>query len=116
SLHAVWFTAAGGTPVVRYGRIEPGGVTAARTVGNRLAAHADVAASGDAVAVAWKAFEGGRWHLRGMISRDGGSTWREVELATVSGATDRPRVLAWRGGFHVFWNTVEAPLMVVRFP
>ena len=115
-LHAVWFSGAPASRGVFYGQLRGGGVDALRRVGADGAANADVAVSGRMVAVAWKAFVEGRSWLRGMISADGGTSWREVELASVAGASDHPRVLTRDGRFHVFWNTAEKPLTVIPFP
>jgi len=110
--HAVWFSAAAAKRNVFYGRIRERGVEEARPVGTPLAAHPDVAVEGERVAVAWKEFADGRMRLHGMISTDGGKTWRERELAAVEGPSDHPRVLAWDGTFYVFWNTRARPLLV----
>ncbi len=112
-LHAVWFTQAPKNSGVFYGRLRDGGVDLQRRVGGATAEHADLAISGNRVAVAWKEFDGERSRLRAMISDDAGEHWRERELAATPGASDHPRVLARAGAFHVFWNTRREPLLTV---
>ena len=51
-----------------------------------------------------------------MISEDGGSAWREHDLASTSGASDQPRFLERQGRFYAFWNTRHEPLSVVPLP
>ncbi len=112
-LHAVWFTQAPKHSGIFYGRLRDGAVDAQRRVGGETAEHADLAVSGNRVAVAWKEFDGERSRLRAMISDDGGDSWRERELATTAEASDHPRVLLRGGAFQVFWNTRREPLLTV---
>ena len=115
-LHAVWFTQAPERSGVFYGRLRAGGVDAERRVGGDAAEHADLALMGKRVAVAWKEFDGERSQLRAMVSEDGGDNWQERALAATSGASDQPRVLAWKDRFYVFWNTRNEPLSVKELP
>jgi hypothetical protein len=75
TLHAVWFTQGPGREGVWYGRLREGGVGGARRVGGDAAAHADLAASGTRLAVAWKEYDGQRTALRALTSADGGRSW-----------------------------------------
>lgn len=115
-MHAVWFSAAPNRRGVFYGRVGGGDAEALRPVGSASAGHADIAVHGKRMAVAWKAFENGKTHLRGMTSDDGGDSWRESELASVTGSADHPRVLRTGDRFFVFWNSAERPLHVAPFP
>ncbi len=115
-LHAVWFTQAPGKEGAHYGRLVEGGVEGQRRLGGDAAAHADIAVQGERVAVAWKEFDGERTRLRGLLSGDGGGSWRKLELAATAGPSDQPRLLARDGRFLVLWNTVEQPLRVVPLP
>jgi hypothetical protein len=115
-LHAVWFTQAPGREGAHYGRLVEGGVEGQRRLGGEAAAHADIAIQGSRVAVAWKEFDGERTRLRGLLSEDGGGSWRELELAATAGPSDQPRLLARDGRFLVLWNTQEQPLRVVALP
>ena len=116
TLHAVWFTAGDRHSGVYYGRLGEGAVDGLRRLGGDAAAHADIAAAGDRVAVAWKEFDGQRTQLRAMVSDDGGRTWREHRLAATDGASGQPMVLEHEGRFHVFWHTRQAPLSVTAIP
>lgn len=115
-LHAVWFTGAPGKDGVYYGRLREDGVDNQRRVGGESAAHADIAASGARIAIAWKEFDGKAARLKALRSDDGGTTWREQELASIEGATDQPKVVASQGAFYVLWNSAERPLAVTRLP
>jgi hypothetical protein len=115
-LHAVWFAQAPEREGVFYGRLRDNAVEAQRRIGGDTAEHADLAVTGRRIAVAWKEFDGARSRLRGMLSEDGGETWREVELASTDGPSDQPRVLVRQDRFHVFWNTRNEPLSVVPLP
>ncbi|MGH7944826.1 MAG: sialidase family protein [Opitutaceae bacterium] len=115
-LHAVWFSGAPESPGVYYGRLLENGVDGLRRIGGDAAAHADLAVTGQRVAVAWKEFDGERTRLRGMLSTDGGEHWLDYELTATPGASDYPRVLNLGDRFYVFWNTREAPLSVTPFP
>ena len=112
-LHAVWFTQAPKNSGVFYGRLRDGGVDLQRRIGGATAEHADLAVSGNRVAVAWKEFDGTHSRLRAMLSDDAGEHWRERELAATAEASDHPRVLLRAGAFHVFWNTRREPLLTV---
>ena len=114
--HAVWFSGAPESRGVSYGRVGSSDAGGTRPVGSALAANADLAISGRRIAIAWKAFEEGSTRLRGMISTDGGVTWREAELGATAGPSDHPRVLSRDGRFMVFWNSRDQPLGVVEFP
>jgi hypothetical protein len=113
--HGVWFSGVPGQAGVYYGRIgpAPGPV---RRVGGEAAAHADVAAAGRTVVVAWKEFDGERTRLGALVSSDGGETWRERELASTPGNSDHPKVLVHAGRFCVFWPVSGAPLAVHAIP
>jgi hypothetical protein len=111
-LHAVWFSQGPGHAGVFYGRLGEGRVEGERRVGGETAEHADLAANGRRIAVAWKEFDGQRSQLRAMLSEDGGTTWRDRGVAATAGASDQPRVLERQGRFYVFWNTRQEPFSV----
>jgi hypothetical protein len=112
-VHAVWFSGAPESHGVFYGRIGGDRPKGSRRVGSDAAGHADVAVDGRCVAVAWKEPANGQTRLCGMVSDDGGTTWRECVLGSVNGAADHPRVLVHDHRFVVFWNTAERPLAVI---
>jgi hypothetical protein len=115
-LHAVWFTQGTAGAGVFYGRLIGAGVDGKRRVGRDTAEHADLVVAGRRVAVAWKEFDGKRSQLRAMLSDDAGETWREVDVATTTGASAQPYVLERQGRFYVFWNTRQEPLSVHPLP
>lgn len=115
-LHAVWFNLGPENAGVSYGQLRDGSVQALRRVGGESAAHADLALSGQQLAIVWKAFDGERTHLRAMRSNDAGSTWNTHELASTETMSDQPRVLAHNGRFYALWNTRERPLQVLALP
>lgn len=112
-LHAVWFSGAAEHEGVFYGRVDLGIKESHQRVGGPSAEHADIAAAGDRLAMVWKEFDGSRTHLRGMISDDDGTTWKEHDVATSPDASDHPHVLSFNRQFYVLWNTRAAPLQVV---
>jgi hypothetical protein len=115
-LHAVWFTQGPERSGVFYGRLRDGAVEAQQQIGGETAEHADLAISGERVAVVWKEFDGERSQLRAMRSDDGGDNWRDIRLASTAGASDQPRVLVWQDRFFAFWNTRDEPLSLVPLP
>jgi len=112
-LHAVWFSGAPEQEGIFYGRIDGDAARSTRRIGGPAAEHADLAAEGHRVAIAWKEFDGSRTRLRAMLSEDEGATWNERELASSADASDHPHVLSHDGRFYVLWNTRAAPLQVV---
>jgi hypothetical protein len=115
-LHAVWFNQGPQRAGVFYGRLHEEGVEAQQRIGDDSAAHADIAAAGKRIAVAWKEFDGERARLKARISEDAGRSWREHEIGVTAGASDQPRLLVHQGRFHVFWNTRNEPLSVRVLP
>lgn len=106
--HAVWFNQKDGEGRVFYGQLENLGkneISGQRTVGGPRAAHADIAAAGGKLAIAWKEFDGERTQLRAMVSADGGSTFTEIALGSTDGASDQPRVIRRNDKLFVFWRT-----------
>lgn len=103
--HAVWFNHVDGEGKVFYGRLVAGGVEGQQVIGGPLAAHADLAAAGSRLALAWKEFDGEGTRLQALVSDDGGKQFRAVPLATTRGASDQPRLLARGKRLFVFWRT-----------
>lgn len=114
-LHGVWFSGAPGSAGVFYGRLG-GADEPPRRVGGEAAAHADLAAAGRTVVVAWKEFDGERTCLKAMVSRDNGGSWQVHDLAATPGNSDHPRVLVHAGRFVVFWPVSGRPLGVYPVP
>jgi len=107
--HAVWFTVHEGEPMVRHGRLDLQGRPSSepRTLPDPQAEHADIAAAGPRVAIAWRSFDGQRTRLRALVSIDDGATFTLRELATTTGAGDQPKVLATGGQLVVVWRTEQ---------
>jgi hypothetical protein len=116
TVHAVWFTGAPGKEGVYYGRLGANAVEGQRRIGGDAAEHADIAAGGQRVALAWREFDGTRSNLRAMRSDDAGRTWRETTLGASEGASDHPKIVARGGDFFVFWNRRDHPLEVIPLP
>ena len=106
--HAVWFNQKDGEGRVFYGRPEnlaKNEIDGQRTIGGPRAAHADMAAAGGKLAIAWKEFDGERTQLRAMVSSDGGQNFSDIALAASDGASDQARVIRRRNQLFVFWRT-----------
>lgn len=114
-VHAVWFTGAGDGGIF-YGRPGSTGPLDQRRIGGPSAEHADIAASGNRLAIAWKEFDGRQSRLRALRSDDAGTNWRDIELAATAGPSGHPMVLVHRGTFHVFWNRRDLPHSLVALP
>lgn len=117
--HAVWFNQKDGEGRVFYGRLEPGAeikVDGQRPVGGPRAAHADIAAAGGKLAIAWKEFDGERTQLRAMVSTDGGSSFAEIALAASEGASDQPRLIRRKGQLFTFWRTEREGFRIFPMP
>lgn len=104
--HAVWFNQVKGEGRVFYGRLLEGKIEGQRSVGGERAAHADIAVSGQRVAIAWKEFDGEKTVLHTGLSEDGGVSFKATALAVAIGASDQPRLLR-RGddALFVFWRS-----------
>ena len=110
TLHAVWFDQPSDEAGVFYGRLAEGRVEGQRRIGGAAAAHADIAADGDRVVIAWKEFDGSATRLRALISDDRGGTWNELDLGRTADASGQPQLLRVGSHFVVFWNTrAEGP-------
>ena len=115
-LHGVWFSGAPERRGVYYGRLGAAPDEARRRLGERLAANADVAVQGRALAVVWKESSGGQTRLCAEVSADGGQTWRKVDVGSVVGGIDQPKLLVRDGRWFVFCNTAERPLACFPLP
>lgn len=117
--HAVWFNQKDGEGRVFYGKPEISGkneIAGQRTVGGPRAAHADLAAAGGRLAIAWKEFDGERTQLRAMVSADGGSSFTDIALATTDGASDQPRVIKRKDQLFAFWRTEKEGFRLLPLP
>lgn len=105
--HAVWFNFTNGEGAVFYGRLVEDGIAGQRQLGGDRAAHADIAASGERVAIVWKEFDGERTQLHAELSNDVGETFSRRVLAATAGASDQPRVIRRGEAFFAFWRTED---------
>jgi hypothetical protein len=113
SRHQVWFDGKEGG--ARYQRIDAlGRVGAVRKLGSDLSAHADVAAAGTAVAVAWRQFDGQVTSVWQRFSGDGGRSWSERKMATTAGDADKPYLIAGQKGILLLWHTRNEGLQVMK--
>jgi hypothetical protein len=90
--HAVWFDQVDGQGRVFYGRLGSSGPRGVQPL-PAGASHADLAASGQTVAVAWKRFDGERTRIESMISSDGGRRFEPGPTLSTTTDSDQPRVL-----------------------
>ncbi|MGE5490472.1 MAG: sialidase family protein [Actinomycetota bacterium] len=118
--HAVWFNQKDGEGHVYYGRLQPrnGGIAVEgqRPIGGPQAAHADVAAKGGRLAIAWKEFDGERTRLHALLSTDGGMTFSPRALAATDGASDQPRIIAKGDDLYAFWRTDKEGFRLYPLP
>ena len=115
----MWFNQKDGEGRVFYGRPEISGkneVDGQRTVGGPRAAHADMAAAGGKLAIAWKEFDGERTQLRAMISSDGGHSFTDIALASTDGASDQARVIRRKDKLFTFWRTEKEGFRLFPLP
>ena len=118
--HAVWFNQKDGEGHVFYGRLEEHNgdlsVAGQRPIGGPQAAHADIATTGQRLAIVWKEFDGERTRLDGLLSTDGGHTFTPLSLASTAGASDQPRLIARGDALFVFWRTANEGFTTHRLP
>ena len=117
--HAVWFNQKDGEGRVFYGRLEflaDVKVDGQRTIGGPGASHADMAAAGGKLVIAWKEFDGERTQLRAMMSGDGGNSFAEIALGATEGASDQPRVIRRLDKLFTFWRTEKEGFRVFPMP
>ena len=105
--HAVWFGERNGRSAVRYARLAADGSpqSAAREIPDPYAEHADIAVSGQHVAIVWRSHDGEQTQLKAWVSADDGAHFVLHRLAASGGDNDHPRLLATRTGFLVLWRT-----------
>lgn len=114
--HAVWFGQRGGVAAPRYGRLDAHGRPSGdvRALPDAGAEHAVLAASGERVAIVWRAFDGQAMHWRAWLSADGGRSFGARTLGTSRGETDHPRVVADGRRVLALWNTEDQGVRVVQ--
>lgn len=117
-LHGVWYEASHG-PAIWYGQLDPGHPPKhVLKIGGPGAGHADVAAHGRDVWVAWNQVGAEGYRLMLRVSHDGGDTFDAPRAIAESGvAVYSPQLLVHDGHAFVAWNTVNGfRLVATREP
>lgn len=104
--HAVWFSAAGGKATIWYGQLKPGSEPLhLTTVASAGASHADLAADGTHVWIAYHQMSASGLDLMLRESSDGGGHFSEARaIAHTSSASGWPKVLVRDHRAFVAWN------------
>lgn len=108
--HATWFGIKAGVAAVRYGRLNDDGTpqsSAVRALPDETAEHADVASSGDQVAVVWRSVNGRTTRLMAWLSVDGGRSFTLHRLDEVQGPNDHPRLVQKGAKMAVVWRNLQ---------
>jgi hypothetical protein len=105
--HAVWFGERTGLQLVRYGRLSDSGTPSGawRVLPDPGAEHADLASSGQRLAIVWRSFDGQATVLKAWTSEDDGVNFVQRTLARTTQDNDHPRVLAHEGRLIAVWRT-----------
>lgn len=101
--HAVWFNQVQNEGRVFYGRLNGSGPEGVRQLPIG-ATHADLAASGNTLAVVWKRFDGTATRIESWISQDGGRNFSPGPTLQTDGTSDQPRVVKAGGNLLVVWR------------
>ncbi|HUH56378.1 MAG TPA: sialidase family protein [Rhodanobacter sp.] len=104
--HAVWYEAAHGA-TIWYGQLNPGRPPRhPLAIAHAGASHADVAADGSRVWLAWNQVDASGYALVVRTSNDGGKHFSEPRtLARSAGDVGSPQLLLKHGRAFVAWNT-----------
>ncbi|MFN9748116.1 MAG: hypothetical protein ACK53K_00580 [Burkholderiales bacterium] len=112
--HAVWFgirrVGKENQAAVRYGQLHPDGhpiPESLQTLPDPRAEHADVAAIGELVVIAWRSTEGHTSTLKAWVSSDGGKSFKLHTLGTAVGANDHPRLAQSNSRIALVWRTLN---------
>ncbi len=104
--HQVWFSGAGQGSGLFYAVTVPGKrQDTPKALGGIRAQHGEVLASGAAVAIVWKEFDGERTQVLGRWSADNGASWQAATLATSSGQSDHPHLASDGRAIWLVWRT-----------
>lgn len=106
ALHLAWFTAGPKRQGLFYARREDDKTGTPMSFGRAGAEHAAVAALGETVVLAWKAFADDRTHLYVRRSTDGGQSWEPAAaIAGTAGASDHPLLVSDGRQIYLSWQT-----------
>lgn len=106
--HAVWYEASQG-PAIWYGQLDPGHPPQhVLKLAGPGASHADVAAHGKTVWLAWNQVDANGYTLMLRVSNDGGLHFDDARAIASSGtAVGSPQLLVLQGHAYVAWNTTD---------
>jgi hypothetical protein len=104
--HAVWFNQVDGNGRVFYGQLSSGTPSRVREL-PAGAMHADVAALGSAVVVAWKRFDGAATRLETWLSTDNGATFAPGPVQSTSSDSDQPRLVRTDADIFLVWRRAQ---------
>lgn len=110
--HVAWFTNGEARQGLFYARSDDRGGRFSAPLGfgdpERQPAHPFLLARGDVVHLVWKEFDGRQGQVRLMSSRDGGDSWDAPRtVASVTGASDHPQLIADDRSVWLFWMSVQ---------
>lgn len=108
--HAVWFNQVDGAGRAFYGQLTSSKPTHVKPL-PAGASHADVAVSGNVVAVAWKRFDGEATRVESWLSSDGGLNFTPGPSLRTAGESDQPRIVQANGDMLVVWRRAEGVAM-----
>lgn len=104
--HQVWFNGKeDGGGIFYAATARSGKLKAPVLLGSAQASHADVAVQGKRVAVVWKQFDGKSTAILSNLSDDGGTSWRQAELARTLATSDQPHLITSASGIVLVWRT-----------
>jgi hypothetical protein len=104
--HAVWFDHVKGEGRAFYGRLSDSGPTGIAQLPSG-ATHADVAVTGDVVAIAWKRFDGSATKIESWISSDRGRHFERSVVLQTQGESDQPRLVSRKNDILLVWQRAE---------
>lgn len=104
--HAVWFNQVEGEGRAFYGRLTGSMASGIQTL-PAGASHADIATSGNKVAVVWKRFDGSRTRVESWLSQDGGKHFAAGPVLQTAGDSDQPRLVSDGAAMLIVWRRAE---------
>lgn len=107
--HAIWFGEKEGHQRTRYSRLRHDGSPKGRVIDvpDDRAEHADIAAHGKRIVIAWRSFDGERTRLRAWISDDEGRHFSLRELSSSNRENDHPRIAVQGARIAIVWRTED---------
>ncbi len=104
--HATWFNQVDGAGRAFYGQLAASGPSNMRQL-PAGATHAEVAAAGRNVAVAWKRFDGSVTRIESLISNDAGRSFAPGPSLTTAGDSDQPHLVSAGQRILLVWRNVD---------